>query len=53
MGVVVTASSATKPLVGSEDFLWGFHPLAWDYEDTKAALIWILRERWQLPVLFD
>jgi hypothetical protein len=50
VGIVNTTHSATKPVAGSEDFLWGFHPLAFEYIDIVGSLIWVLGERWQLPV---
>ncbi len=51
IGLAITTYSSTKPRQGSEDFIWGFHPLAFDFAKTQAALVWILRDRWGLPVL--
>jgi hypothetical protein len=50
VGIVSSTYSDTKPLPGSEDFLWGFHPMAFDPKDIQDALLWIAQERWQLPV---
>jgi hypothetical protein len=50
VAVVSTVYADTKPLVGSEDFLWGFHPLAFRTDDVRRALGWMLGERWQIPV---
>ena len=50
VAVASTVYSDTKPLVGSEDFLWGFHPLAFQTDDVRRALWWVLAERWQIPV---
>lgn len=50
-GLVIRSNSATKPIPGSEDFLWGFHPLAFRRIDMEGSLIWILRERWALELL--
>jgi hypothetical protein len=49
IGIVSTAYALSKPLAGSEDFLWGFHPLAFDQATVRSSLLWILRERWQIP----
>lgn len=49
-GIVSTVYSDTKQLSGSEDFLWGFNPLAFDKEAVNDAVLWILRNRWELPV---
>jgi hypothetical protein len=51
IGLVVKTNSATKPLQGSEDFLWGFHPLAFDRTAMEGTLTWILRDRWGLELL--
>lgn len=48
VGVAVRVYQDSKPLASSEDFVWGFHPLAFRPQDVRAALSWILRESWQL-----
>jgi hypothetical protein len=48
VGLAVRVYQDSKPLPGSEDFVWGFHPLAFRPQDVRAALAWILRESWQL-----
>jgi hypothetical protein len=40
----------SKQLTGSEDFLWGFHPLAFNRQAIQDAMLWIMESRWQLPV---
>ncbi len=50
VGLAITTWSSTKPRRGSEDFLWGFHPLAFGFKETQAALVWILRDRWGLTI---
>jgi hypothetical protein len=45
-----TAHSTTKALTGSPDFVWGFHPLAFQPAQVRSSLRWILREAWQLPL---
>jgi len=50
-GLVISTHSATKPIPGSEDFLWGFHPLAFSRFRVEGALIWIMRERWNLDLV--
>lgn len=40
----------TKPLRGSEDILWGFHPWAFRAEEVQRALLWIAASRWELRV---
>ena len=47
-GILSSAHSATKPLVGSRDVLWGFHPLAFDPATVQGALEWIFRYEWGL-----
>ena len=49
IAIVSSTYSDTKPLTGSEDFLWGFHPLAFELGDVRRALLWIIRSRWQIP----
>lgn len=50
VAVVSRVYSQRKPLMGSEDFLWGFHPHAFELEDVRSALRWILESRWGLPL---
>jgi hypothetical protein len=40
--------SEDKPLVGSHDFLWGFHPLGFEEEGLRAALRWVFLNDWEL-----
>jgi len=40
--------SDDKPVRGSQDFLWGFHPLSFQLDDVKAAVLWILGDNWEL-----
>jgi hypothetical protein len=51
-GVPVAIASTTyaqgKPLLGSADFLWGFHPLSFEPDEVASALRWIFTENWQL-----
>lgn len=51
IGLVVHTNSATKPLPGSSDFLWGFHPLAFGHFEVEGTLTWIMRENWGLDLL--
>jgi hypothetical protein len=48
VAIASTVYAQTKQLPGAEDYLWGFHPLAFDLGDLRSALLWILRERWHL-----
>ena len=50
VALVVDVYGATKPLAGSEDFIWGFNPMAFRQQDVRAALRWIFRDSWQLSV---
>jgi len=51
VGIVISTYSDTKPVVGSEDFLWGFHPLAFEFEEIRRSLMWIMDDRWNLTVI--
>jgi len=48
--ILSRAYADTKPLRGSEDVLWGFHPWAFDAQDVQQALLWIASTRWELRV---
>jgi hypothetical protein len=50
VGVVSRVYSSSKQLRGSEDFVWGFHPLAFQRSGVRRAILWILESRWELPV---
>ncbi len=50
IGLASTRYAATKQLAGSEDFIWGFHPLAFETDEVKDAILWVLESRWELPV---
>jgi hypothetical protein len=49
-GIVSSVYSDQKPILGSHDFLWGFHPLSFERDTVEAAVHWILGEDWQLDV---
>jgi hypothetical protein len=51
VGLVSSVYAETKQLRGSEDVIWGFHPLSFELEDVQDALLWICESRWQLPVM--
>ena len=51
VGVVSQVYSATKQLPGSNDFLWGFHPLAFRLDRVQSALLWIIEQNWDIPVI--
>ncbi len=44
--------SETKLLAGAEDFVWGFHPMSFEVEQVRSALVWIMQTRWELPSSF-
>jgi hypothetical protein len=50
VGIASSRYADTKQLTGSEDFLWGFHPLAFEIEDVKDSILWILQDRWQVDI---
>jgi hypothetical protein len=50
VAVISRAYAQTKQLRGSEDLVWGFHPLAFDASGVRAALRWIFESRWELPI---
>ncbi len=50
VGFMSTLFSDSKPVVGSADFVWGFHPLSFESNDIAASLRWIIGDNWQLPV---
>jgi hypothetical protein len=49
IGIASTIYSATKPVPGAPDFVWGFHPLGMEAAGMRSALLWIVRDAWQLP----
>jgi hypothetical protein len=48
VAIVSTVYSQTKPVPGSEDYLWGFNPLAFQLDHVRTSLRWIFDERWQI-----
>lgn len=50
IAIASSVFSEEKPLRGSEDYLWGFHPFAFEMEDFEAALRFLLAERWEMSV---
>jgi hypothetical protein len=50
IAIASSVYSDSKQLRGAEDFLWGFHPLAFQSAEVGNALSWILESRWQIPV---
>lgn len=46
-GVRSTAYSQGKP-IGGNDYIWGFHPLAFTDADVRTAVQWIVNNDWQL-----
>jgi hypothetical protein len=50
LAVAVTTYSDRKPLRGSEDFVWGFHPVAFNFFDVQAALLYVLGTRWEMEL---
>jgi hypothetical protein len=50
VAIASSSYSEEKPLRGSEDYLWGFHPFAFDMDDVEQALRFILGERWEMEV---
>jgi len=49
-GLASRAYSDAKPVRGSQDFLWGFHPLSFELDAVEAAVLWILGDNWELAV---
>jgi hypothetical protein len=49
-GIASSVYSDEKPIRGSQDFLWGFHPLSFQLDDVRAAVLWILGDNWELDV---
>ncbi len=53
-GTVVALASSVyaedKQLAGTEDFLWGFHPFAFEIDEVRDAIHWILESRWELSL---
>ena len=50
VAIVSSRYQDTKAVTGSEDFLWGFHPLAFERQAIQDAMMWIMGTRWELPV---
>jgi hypothetical protein len=50
IGIVSTVYQATKQIPGSEDFLWGFNPMGFEQSQIKAAILWLIRDRWDIRV---
>ena len=42
--------SASKPVRGASDFVWGFHPMGFNTSDVQRSLRWMLRSNWGLDV---
>jgi hypothetical protein len=42
--------SEAKRVRGSQDFVWGFHPLSFQTDDVQAAVHWIFGDNWELDV---
>lgn len=49
-GIASSVYSDVKRVRGSQDFLWGFHPLSFEPDDVEAAVHWILGDNWELDV---
>jgi hypothetical protein len=50
IAIASTVYSEGKRVRGSQDFLWGFHPLNFELDDVQAALHWILGDNWELKL---
>ncbi len=50
VGLVSSVYSPFKQLPGSQDFLWGFNPLAFDLDHVESALLWIIGQNWDIDV---
>lgn len=50
VGLVSSKYSETKQLVGSSDFIWGFHPLGFDLGRVTSTVLWIMGSNWQIDV---
>jgi hypothetical protein len=48
--VASSVYSDQKRVKGSQDFLWGFHPLSFRTNDIQPAIHWILGDNWELDV---
>jgi hypothetical protein len=48
--VASSVYSPFKQLPGSQDFLWGFHPLAFELSRVESALMWIIEQNWDIEV---
>jgi len=51
VAIVSSVYSDSKQLPGSNDFLWGFHPLAFRLDRVQAALLWIIEQNWDIDVI--
>ena len=50
LALAVRTYSEQKPLRGTEDYVWGFHPIAFNFSDVQAALLYVLGQRWELEL---
>ncbi|HKI83421.1 MAG TPA: hypothetical protein VKA63_03710 [Candidatus Krumholzibacteria bacterium] len=50
VAIVSNVYSPYKQLPGSQDFLWGFNPLAFDLDNVESALLWIIGQNWNINV---
>lgn len=50
VGIVSRVYEDSKQLRGSQDFMWGFHPFGFETSGIRAAVLWILEDRWGLDV---